>query len=961
MKTKHLLYSVALAGLFAACSDEEYVSGIAQSAQNTDRPTVSNVSIEIGNANTRLDFVSDEDGNGSFVWKEGDGLCVMLMDENNTGVRYGSADQTEDWNALSWLQRYHLVDYVHTNYPFAYDVSSGSFVTSANMLEGNYFLAYPYVSFTGQRQAYFDISKQKQIGNTGESRRKAYADNQRFIGYAKLDAGSGASQIKANMMEVLAPVRINVRSQINNSGQDELQITKIVLMHKGFASQYTIDPTDASYGDGKWNLTRMVNDAYDKYEGPETYFNYANYLAVQPITASTGDWEKELYNNNHFGSVNAAHYVFNAEKNSDKYLLHKDERAVDTYYFDDAIRATVEPLDKTNYTENTTNYVEVYTYNEDGKTPYTLKSGDNNTLGVIAMVPSFTTSEDDALNLYIYTNRGVVGPVDLSTKIDKGGVITTDKIESADPTMKMQTVTVQFSDDALQILPSEMIINNTNDLEKYVDWARKNSTSTDLKVILTNDVTINDDLATKIKDMKKDAGVDNAILYFESSAKDENGDGPIYAGKNMNIRLDIQEEENADILEFIDASKNILVEIVEGSTVSLNKDAHNYEAVNASTSQKNKLNILVDKGGVLNIVDSNKPGVGGWGSADLSKYCDVLLTNNGEVNVKAEVSKNAGIRLTNEEGTFNVENGAQIILAPNSKNTIKGTIVVAEGGELSGTTNANIDNYGVINNAGELYNVNNNLAANSNQVANIVPGRIQITGEKAQTILATNEGKVIYAMLPDEAVVVSDEDYTKGMFEYSATSETKVEDLTKAHVTDFVITRATLKYEKDEKTTLRHLTMINADLDGTNSSQKESKLYFATPASGTVANAAWNYGADNTIKILGESKVINSVPVLNNASDVTCVYLESYGGKKDITFSGAVRLYNNSTDGYAIVDLNAVTLTADNNAAVRVKKFTADQKVSSTIKIKTGATIAADASSEKYDAKYIVVSGGTIK
>lgn len=943
MKTKHLLYSVALAGLFAACSDEEYVSGIAQSAQNADRPTVSNVSIEMGEANTRLEF----NDLGNFVWEEGDSLCVMLMDENNTGVRYGSADQTEKWNALSWLQRYHLVDYVHTNYPFAYDVSSGSFVTSANMLEGNYFLAYPYVSFTGQRQAYFDISKQKQIGNTGESRRKAYADNQRFIGYAKLDAGSGASEIKANMMEVLAPVRINVRSQINNEGQDKLQITKIVLMNDGFTSQYTINPTYAPYGDGKWNLTRMVNDAYDEYEGPETYFNYANYLAVQPITASTGDWEKELYNNNHFGSVNAAHYVFNAEKNDGNYLLHKDQRAADTYYFDDAIRATVKPLDKTNYTENTTNYVEVYTYNEDGETPYTLESGDDNTLGVIAMVPSFTR-EDGALSLYIYTNRGVVGPVDLSTKVDKGGVITTDKIESADPTKKMQTVTVQFSDDALQILPSEMIINNTNDLEKYVDWATKNSTSTELKVTLTNDVTINDDLAAKIKLMKKDAGVDNAILYINGS-NDE----------TKNIRLDIQTEEQADILEYIDASANTLVEVVAGSTVSLTQAAHNYIAVNAGTSQKNKLNILVDKGGVLNIVDSNKPGVGGWGSKDLSQYCDVRLTNNGEVNVKAEVSKNAGIRLTNEEGTFNVENGAQIILAPNSKNTIKGTIVVAEGGELSGTTDANIDNYGVIENAGELYNVNNNLAANSNQQANIVPGRVQITGVNAQTILATNEGKVIYDVLPTEAVVVSDDDYVQGMFEYSATSNTSVTDLTKAHVTDFVITGATLSFTKDESTTLRHLTMINATLDGTNATNAESRLTFANPASGTVASAAWNNGENNTIKILGNSTVKNAVPKLMNASEVTCAYLESYEGKKDITFSGKVRLYNSK--GYAIVDLNAVTLTADNNAAVTVNKFTADKKVSSTIKIKTGASITATALTDKYDAKYIVVSGGTIK
>lgn len=59
--------------------------------------------------------------------------------------------------------------------------------------------------------------------------------------------------------------------------------------------------------------------------------------------------------------------------------------------------------------------------------------------------------------------------------------------------------------------------------------------------------------------------------------------------------------------------------------------------------------------------------------------------------------------------------------------------------------------------------------------------------------------------------------------------------------------------------------------------------------------------------------------------------------------------------------MNAVTLTADNNAAVTVNKFTADKKFSSTIKIKTGASITATALTDKYDAKYILVSGGTIK
>ena len=116
MKTKHLFYTMALAASFAACTNEEFLTNASQENFKVDRPVVSNVTLEVenDNADTRLGYVS-----GDFKWEDGDKIAALLMDENNTGKRYGSATETENWNKLSWMERYHLVDYVHTNFAFA--------------------------------------------------------------------------------------------------------------------------------------------------------------------------------------------------------------------------------------------------------------------------------------------------------------------------------------------------------------------------------------------------------------------------------------------------------------------------------------------------------------------------------------------------------------------------------------------------------------------------------------------------------------------------------------------------------------------------------------------------------------------------------------------------------------------------------------------------------------------------
>lgn len=958
MKTKHLFYTMALAASFAACTNEEFLSEASQEALKADRPVVSNVTLEVenDNADTRLGY-----GNGQFNWENGDKIAALLMDENNTGVRYGSATETDSWSELSWMERYHLVDYVHTNFAFAYDGTTGKWNSTGNcnMLEGNYFLAYPFVSFDGKRQAYYNIGNQKQVGNTAEGRKKAYTDNQKFIGYAQLEATAGATKLNTKLAGILAAVRINIQSNCTEVSGEPLYVNKIVLQNNSFSSHYSIDPTEATYG--KWNLTKLVDDNNDQSVDAATYFNYANYLDAAGLKECK---KVDLYKHALFGSTSDADYVYNVKEGAvgnieEMYDINPDfnSRKATNYYWDEAIRKVVKPLNKDNWTENTTEYVEVYTYDEymednDGNVtsakPMLLKSGAASVLGIWAMVPPFGEEENET-DLYIYTNKGIVGPVDLRQIHEgnaSGSVQTTDALLAAHPNMKTPTITVIIDDDDIRRTPVVMPINNEDDLKNYVAWATANPTAARLDVMLTNDVTINDELAAAIKGIKKE----NGILFIHGSED-----------KDMNVKLAVN--ENKDILEYIDMQEKALVQVLDGAVVNLTSASHNLLASNATGAVNNKLNITVDKGGVLDIVDSNKPGVDGWGSNNVARYCDILLTNEGgTINVKSEVVKNAGIKLTNKEGNVNVEDNSQIILAPGSVNNIKGIITIEKGGELSGTTEKNVKNYGDIRNAGELYNITNALAkvtpANQKRVR---PGYVYITDADAITILETNEGKVIYEVLPNVAVEIKDADYNKGIFEYETTGATNTAALTKAHVTDFTIVGNTLTVsEANVKSNLRHLTVKNGNVVKSAELQTIPSFNFATA---NAMGVTWNVNDLNTIRLIGNTAVedVNFWHLNNTSLETASVFLvQGEDGKKDITFKGTVS-FADEANVHADVDLNAVTLTAEVNAKVTVNKFTAVKKVSSTIKIKPGASITAKEGSEKYDKKFIAVSGGTIQ
>lgn len=826
MRTKHLFYTMALAGIFAACTNDEFLEYGAPQAtiEGQERPTISDVTLTVGEADTRASW------NGGFTFENGDVISALLMDENNTGVRYGITTNTDEWNKLTWLEKYHLVDYVHTNFPFKYE--NGSFASDCNMLEGNYFLTYPYVCLDGNRQGRIDIAQQVQYGDEENDRKETVAKNQRFIGYAQLKAGEGSSDFKATLVPILAPVRLSIQK---SNADPDLHITKVVVRHPKLSGTLMIDPTRAPYGCEKfnWNLnqkyvlghTDAVGGTEDKTD--KWHFNYANYLANQTATAVSNegtavDWKKELYYNQRYGSVLKSDYVYNAKEvgSVDEERVERMKKS-ETYYWDDAIRAAVQPMKEFNNTEYATQYVELYLkegyYDENGEAVttqeyMTLKNGES--IEAIIMLPPFVGNEDPIL-LSIYTQEGIIKDLDLSKMHQGGGDTSTSGVgDRFDPTDKLiQRIEIKIPDNAIQDYPTDVIINNENDLLEWVKWLDADDENTGNKhpvAQFTNDIIIDDELAAAIEALDR-----NIVLSIISKAE---------TGNNLKIATTTN---HANILEHMDVASNVTVEVVNGGVLNITKNSYNISHEINSGEQGNrfgKLFIEVAEGGTLNINGNDRYGTDDNNIINFqpaANYTEVSVKNAGTINVND--SQLQGFFITND-GEINVTENASITFADykgeRSTNTIRGTINVQNGGSMSGTTNLYFENYGTIDNSGKITNILN-LA---NKDFGKKPGIINIKDINAITTLSENTGVVNYGKLLAGVVLnevsghvmqntgeyIYEGPATSGMVNSSTNNLVEgiqLSDLNKAHVTIAKITADTLFTDMESETTLKKLIL----------------------------------------------------------------------------------------------------------------------------------------------------------
>lgn len=433
MKTKNLFLATALVASLAACTNEEIVDMQQQNIAN-GRPTVDNVTLNFGmGADSRVIY------DGGWKWNSTDVIGALLMDNVNYNPASGKGWEDED---ATWAEKYNLVPFIHTSYPFTY--SDGAWSCNTKMLEGNYFFAHPWASYDGVRKVSHSLLAQKQTGIEKEVRGKAYAENNLFIGYQRIVAGTQAQDVleDVNMYPVLGAIQL----QIKNTGTQDRHINKVVLSGTGLYSTLTFDPTQA--------LDPRDADATG------APFMSAEYLNI----------EEEIADED-FKSWNA--------KEKEAHIL--------------SVVAQGEVADGQNE-----GFVQVTI--EGTEAERLLKAGAKNTAYVMVMANPVADVTD--LKLAIYTDEGVVTNIDLTTENDeidvdsegKGTTAITSAVVEAIGPNTTNTIEVQIDDNSFTI-PRSMDIYTSEDLMQLIQWnanaVGKRTVTANLKknVTLTEEAT----------------------------------------------------------------------------------------------------------------------------------------------------------------------------------------------------------------------------------------------------------------------------------------------------------------------------------------------------------------------------------------------------------------------------------------------------------------------------------------
>ena len=895
--------TTALMALFAACTNDDFISneqGI-QSGEATMRPSVDvtlNVLGDGEGADTRLYF----DGN-RYQWEVGDTIGALLMD-NVIAKAGGEAirphDDIEQWEDMAWTSRYELVDYINTNYPFVRQ-SDKTWTTNAKMLEGNYFFAFPFASYSGNREAIHSLGEQVQNGSTMEAVQEAYAKNQFFIGYSRIFAGTEGGDVmnaSLDMTSVLGPVYV----QVQNTGNKPFTVQKIVLESTDFNTLIKINPTKAVYDgedvgvgedtQGTYNLNgSKPNPAWTIKESK--YFNYANY--------------EEDYANDfkeRYASVDDIHVLGDELVNNTKKSSN--------YNRQEALRAVIEGIEGVPGADKRAELTVV------GADPLYGDVSASVTQTFVVMANGNykydETNKDNPVMLTIYTDRGMVGPVNISAINSEvnGGAVDTDGDGKKDVTVISQNavteinpgngkniVTLEIDDNSVQE-PWNMNVYNNDDLLKYIEW---NKAATTLRVFtaeLKNDVTLTKEMSDLLTQM-------NSKLLVNTNGK----------------KLIIAENAASNILDYVMVRNDGKNE--EKATIIVN---------NALTLGSKSYVNGVFKTGLSNIAEvtlGNELEVAENGSVtvatpityeteatnDYRKQALVIAENEGNVEINAVVEK-----LTIAENKANVAINANVTFVADSKNEENATITIAKGAIVSAG--------GMLQNVGKNYYKDDREAAeyaiiyNNGRINNLVNGKwgMVIAGEGSITSADSNAGIIdISADIKAEWSVDADD---KGIVSYTATKETALKDVIESEITELVVDGGSVTATQfkpgvaegtdaaynDAKKVETIIVKGKGGSIGTTEYVNGTKTYYRTVFSAatlieTTANAAFTdvdfTASDIDFNIEAATTTINKVVKANNADIVLGSYDEKNYKANDATLdlpSKDSELYAKSIEKY---------------------------------------------------------------
>lgn len=756
MRTKFLFSAALLATMFAACTNEDLVAPAIDAVSPTDgRPTVNvKLGLDLGSdATTRLIF----DGDKGYQFAVGDQIGALLMD----GIAHPTCrpfTNSEEWAKLSWLEKYGLTDYIHTDYPFACteETTGGGtkWESNAKMLEGNYFFAYPYEGYDAKRQLTHSIIDQKQDGGSLVSAMKSYADNQFFIGYAQIKEGNETKDALTNvsMTSVLGAVRF----QLKNIGTRDQKITKIVLSGDNISSVLTFNPLKAEYKGKDAAKTTGTNynlrgkNGSNQFADNTTIFNYANYMGLE---------EDDLYENAQYAA--ATDFVYN---------IPATEK--DNYNRGDALRAVVNTYETGNQNDN---YAELALTDNGNEGIVAMANGQNTIEACIMINPITVDGSTSKLLLSIYTTEGLIKDIDLSKVNEEQGaglkpntVITDQAVKNVGPEVR-NVIGLQFDNNSVQA-PAEAKINNSDDLKQYVNWISTLGNKRLNVVELQNSAAIDAETA-KLLDKN------NIVLYVKALA-------------GSNAKLQIANEAGVeDVLNNIIVDKTCPIEILGTANIGTATLNHNYQALLNDVQQSaltapwsQNLKIEVAKGGTLNVI----------GTQLSDNVISTEITNNGTLNI-AEDAIITKAKVVNY-ATMIVD--GSITMDASSVNEFKAEITVNEKGMLSGTNANNFTNQGVMNNHGKIWNIIN--ADNGT----MKPSTVNIYADATISNFHENKGEIVYDDVLNKEITfdqtpVTDDirstvKYTTKYLSTATAKSVSTSELAKYNITDLTLTEGEL-------------------------------------------------------------------------------------------------------------------------------------------------------------------------
>lgn len=921
--------TTAFAALFAACSNEDFLDNVqnAPSTQDAQRPTVDNVVLNLveDGAETRLGF-----GSNGYAWEKDDVIGALLMDDWNDNVLKGKRPSTEDpeeWADFTWTEKYILSDQIHTDYPFTRQ-EDGSWTCGTKMQEGNYFFAFPFASYEGKREALHDLSEQVQDGVTTESLQQAYAKNNFFIGYARIQAGTETDDVVSANLK-MTPVLGAVGVTVKNVGVESFTVKKIVLktpddVTDGFSTIIKIDPTKATYKGEDNDIAATMELPYynvnvGKAQWPLAYyFNYANY---EEMTFDGTAWN---YNDK-----------FTERYEKDGELVNNTEKSLN-YNRDNALRAVINPVAGTDHRVELT-----------VKNSPVLESTQSANFIVMTNIYKYN-NKDNTITADIYTDRGMIKDVEISNvkgEIKGNGVtvISENPIVEIAPNI-VNKVTLEIDNNSVQA-PDEMNIFNEEDLMQFIEWnqtMRRPYTAT-----LKNNIT----LTKEMSDLLTKEDVNSTLIIKMDDKK----------------KLTIAKDAAANILDYVLVDGDIVVEnalvlgsksYVKGTFTGLIGSTNDH----STTKQKIKIaeNASVTVSGSI---ESKTTG-------DQKNKELVISENKGTLTINADVNK-----LTVKENRGTMDVNAVVTIAGDSENKQNATLTIGANGNLACAeklTNAGLaaqEEYAVIYNNGKIYNLVNaaygkvivgeekGIVTNVNNNAGI----IDISANIEADINKKDEGTIAYTVAKDAAVTmksIKEAKITELTVDGGSVTSVKTDGVVDATTVKKVIvtenggamgikeigsTFSNAAFEINGDVTLYNLT-IGGDID-------------VKAGTTTIRGTVDAKNSAITLASYDDKKYVSYDATLNVATSTDTLIAASIAKVSGQPKAGEAKVSNQGSVKLANTNVSTVVWTG-NNATNQDAVYT-DKTVNLTVVYNTGST--ATTGNPTTDSNYVIAANAGFK